>query len=366
MSAPNQPAPHVDHEPPHPPEVWTRFVLLFLLLLVLQLGAVTGMNYLVNPRGMYATTLLRPVVANVRAEKAYLLMHMQPKPQALILGSSRVMKIAPATVERLTGLRTFNAGNLTAYTEDHYVTLRYAMEQAGAKPRLLLLGLELEALHDHEPMNEFLLEVNPVSAFLQKGENRQGHWKRLVKLLSWNESELSLRSLRHRAAGSQEAEPALRIEPDGRLVYVQLEKDLARGTLNLETLVQQSSVMAMRRYQNYRSLSADRLDYLRATLRYAKERNLRVIVFLTPVHHAVREALKPYAAKDAEFAEAMRQAAERWGAEFHDLRDVESFGGRPEGFYDGTHVDDDNADRLATWLLGATKPQASNQPHALQ
>lgn len=339
---------------------------LFLLLLALQLGAVAGMNYLVNPRGMYATTLLRPVVANVRAEKAYLLMHMQPKPQALILGSSRVMKIAPATVERLTGLRTFNAGNLTAYTEDHYVTLRYAMEQAGAQPRLLLLGLELEALHDHEPMNEFLLEVNPVSAFLQKGENRQGYWKRLVKLLSWNESELSLRSLRHWTAKSKQAEPALRIEPDGRLVYVQLEKDLARGTLNLETLVRQSSVMAMRRYQNYRSLSADRLDYLHATLRYAREHNLRVIVFLTPVHHAVRESLKPYAAKDAEFAAAMQQAAERWGAEFHDLRDVESFGGRPEGFYDGTHVDDDNADRLATWLLGATKPQASNQPHALQ
>ncbi len=335
-------------------------------MLALQLGAVAGMNYLVNPRGMYSTALLRPVVANVRAEKAYLLKHMQPKPRALILGSSRVMKIAPATVERLTGLRTFNAGNLTAYTEDDYVTLRYAVEQAGAQPRLVLLGLELEALHDHEPMNEFLLEVNPISAFLQKGENRQGYWKRLVQLLSWNESELSLRSLRHWTAGAKETEPALRIESDGRLVYVQLERDLARGTLNLETLVRQSSVMAIRRYQNYRSLSADRLDYLHATLRYARERNLRVIVFLTPMHHVVREELKPYAAREAEFADAMRQAAARWGAEFHDLRNVESFGGRPEGFYDGTHVDDDNADRLAAWLLGAAKPQAPDQKRALQ
>jgi len=156
MSAPPATPTERGQVQPPAPEVWNRFVRWFLLLLALQLGVVATMNYLVNPRGMHSTTLLRPVVANVRAEKAYLLKHMQPKPQALILGSSRVMKIAPATVERLTRLRTFSAGNLTAYTEDHYVTLRYAVEQAGAQPRLVLLGLELEALHDHEPMNEFL------------------------------------------------------------------------------------------------------------------------------------------------------------------------------------------------------------------
>ncbi len=366
MSTNHPQLPPVDQVQPHPPESWTRFVRVFLLLLALQLATVAGMNYLVNPRGMYATALLRPVVANVRAEKAYLLQHMQPKPQALILGSSRVMKIAPATVERLTGLRTFNAGNLTAYTEDHYVTLRYAVEQAGAQPRLLLLGLELESLHDHEPMNEFLLEVNPISAFLQKGETRYGYWKRVVNLLSWNESKLSLRSLRHWTVGSQSAEPALRIDPDGRLVYVQLEKDLARGTLNLETLVQQSSVAAIRRYETYRTLSADRLDYLHQTLRYARERNMRAVVFLTPIHHAVRADLKSFAAKDAEFVAAIRDAAARWGAEFHDLRNVESFGGRPDGFYDGTHIDDGNADRLAAFLLKQAKPQAVDQQRALQ
>ncbi len=366
MSLDPQILPTEEHLSQPPPEAWLRFVRWFLVLLGLQLGALAAMNYLVNPRGMHATSLLPPVAANLRAEKAYLLKHMQPQPQALILGSSRVMKIAPATVERLTGLRTFNAGNLTAYAEDHYVMLRYAVDQAGAQPRLVLLGLELEALHDQEPMNEFLLERNPFSAFLQKGENRHGRWNRLVKLLSWNETRLSLRSLQHWAAVSKPAEPQLRIDPDGRLVYVHLEKALAAGTLNLESLVQQSARMAIRRYQNYKSPSADRLDYLDATLRYAKERNIRVIVFLTPVHRAVRAELKPYAAKDAEFAAAIQQAAARWSAEFHDLRDVESFRGRPDGFYDGTHVDADNADRIAIRLLGPAGPQAARENHALQ
>ncbi len=347
------------------PHAWPRFVRWFLVLLGLQLGALAILNYLVNPRGIHPISLLPPVAANVRAEKAYLLKQMQPKPQALILGSSRVMKIAPSTVERLTGLGAFNAGNLSAYTEDHYVMLRYAVERAGVQPRLVLLGLELEALHDQEPMNEFLLEPNSISAFLLKGENRHGRWNRLRKLLSWNETRLSLRSLRHWAAASTPAEPQLRIDPDGRLVYVHLESALAAGTLRLETLVQQSARMAIRRYQNYRSPSADRLDYLDATLRYAGERNIRVVVFLTPVHRAVRAELKPYAAKDAEFAAAVQQAAARWNAEFHDLRDVEAFHGRPDGFYDGTHVDDDNADRIAVRLL-APAPQAARRTHALQ
>jgi hypothetical protein len=336
-------------------------------MLVLQLAAVAAVNYLVNPRGMYPTALLPPVVANVRAEKAYLLKHMRPKPQALILGSSRVMKIAPSTVERISGLRAFNAGNLSAYAEDHYVTLRYAVERAGVEPRLVLLGLELEALHDREPMNEFLLEPNPVSAFLQNGENRNGQWKRLIKLLSWQESALSVRSLRQGTDGSNRAQPALRIEPDGRLVYTLLERARANGTLDLESLVQQSAAMAVLRYQNFSSPSADRLTYLDATLRYASERNIRVVVFLTPIHRAVREQLAPFATrKDAEFVSAVRKLAARWSAEFHDLRDVEAFGGQPDGFYDGTHVDEDNADRLAAYLLGKPVTPASRESGALQ
>lgn len=343
---------------PLPPEAWSRFLRRFLFLLGLQLGAVAGLNFLVNPQGIYRAALLPPVVADLRAEKAYLLQHTQPKPQALILGSSRVMKIAPRTVERLTGLRTFNAGILSAYTEDDYATLRYAVERAEVRPQLVVLGVELEALHDHEPVNESLLDFDSMSAFLQKGEGGSRRWRHIAQLLSWDQTGLSLRSLRHWAGGSSETEAAFRIDPDGRLVYVSLERALANGTLDLGSLVRQSAALALGRYQNYGSVSADRLAYLEATLRYCKERNIRVVVFLTPIHHAVRQELTPYAQKDAEFASVVEQAAARWGAEFHDLRDVETFGGRPDGFYDGTHVDDDNADRMAAWLLATAATRA--------
>src|SRR5205814_5789343 len=99
------------------------------------------------------------------------------KPEALLLGSSRLMTIAPSEVEKRTGLRTFNAAVNAAYTEDFYVLLRYAMERAGARPKLVLIGLDVEALHNHEPENEYLLQPNALGAYLQKGESRGGAWR---------------------------------------------------------------------------------------------------------------------------------------------------------------------------------------------
>src|SRR5947209_1539844 len=59
----------------------------------------------------------------------------------LILGSSRSMILPPAALDRLTGLRFFNAGVFGGLPEDHLAVYRLLFEQ-GARPTVLFLGLE--------------------------------------------------------------------------------------------------------------------------------------------------------------------------------------------------------------------------------
>src|SRR3954465_808069 len=74
---------------------WRGFVRRFLALLVGLLAAIGLLNYLVNPEGIYAPKRVPPVTWNVRAQKADLLSKAEPKPEALLFGSSRLMTIQP-------------------------------------------------------------------------------------------------------------------------------------------------------------------------------------------------------------------------------------------------------------------------------
>ncbi|MCU0915860.1 MAG: hypothetical protein MUC88_15055 [Planctomycetes bacterium] len=108
---------------------------LFLSLSLVALGVH------VDPRGTFGTSKYPVLVATCRVEKLMLLTAAHPKPQALILGSSHCMRLCPAVVEKATGLSTFNLSVNSGKMEDFLALLEYALNDAGLKPRLILLGV---------------------------------------------------------------------------------------------------------------------------------------------------------------------------------------------------------------------------------
>jgi len=330
--------------------VWRKFVRGFLVLLIVLVAAIGLLNYLVNPEGIYATHLLPPVTWNTRAAKTELL--AQAKPEALILGSSRLMTISPSEVEHATGLRTFNASVNAAYAEDFYVLLRYAVERAGARPKLILIGLDAEAFHDHEPENEYLLQPNALGGYLQKGEGRGAAWHRFTNLFTVYQTKLSFLSLYDRMGGKKVN--AVEFAADGSLREDPWQRQRAAGNYDLAGKIAGTEAEYIPRYKSYTAVSRDRLDYLAATLRYAHEHGARVIVFATPVHPELERALAPfgYERRKKEAYASARIVAAFDGAEFLDLSHPESFGGSAEHFYDGVHVDAENAAQLMRTVLG--------------
>ena len=333
---------------------WRGFVRHFLALLIGVLVLIGLLNYFVNPTGLHAPKLLPTVNWNVRATKTELLQHAQPKPEALILGSSRAMKIQPALVQQLTGLATFNATVEGAMTEDDYVMLRYACERAGAQPKLLIIGVDVEAFHNARPSNVALLISDELSE-LAPGGTRLSEWKKFTRLYSWEETKLTWRSLRHVVIGYPTTWN--RFDADGYLHYLLYEKERAAGNYPLQRRIDAFADDYSTRFTGYTQLSPERVEYLHDIMDYARQRHMRVILFLTTLHPRVIQVVesKGYEQRYAEVKQLLEQMKQQYGSEVFDFSTVDKFGGQNDWFYDGAHIDERNADLITHKMLDGYK-----------
>ncbi len=275
----------------------------------------------------------------------------QPRPEALIIGSSRIMKLDPELVERMTGLPTFNAGVNTAMTEDYYVLLRYALEHAHLPLKLVIVGVDVDAFHDREPINDYLLQPNLLGSYLQKGEARHATWKRFTTLFNGYQTKLSFVSLWDSLIHKHKE--VYHFEPNGYLHFDKFEAERATGHYDLDSKIAVTVDQYLRRYEGYNRLSAERLDYFERMLRYAREHQLRVLVFLTPAHPKLLAALdaRHYEERRKEVLDAVGEICSRYKVPFKDLSRIEQFDGRAANFFDGVHPDETNSAKIVNVLL---------------
>ena len=325
---------------------WPGFGQAFLAALGLLLLGIALLNFFVNPMGIYPTRLIPTATWNTRDMKAELLDHASPKPEALILGSSTAMKLAPAEVERLTGLPTFNAAVAGGLAEDYYYMLRYSVERAHADLKLVIIGVDVEAFHNHLPMDETLLESESLRYLFPRNELLL-EWKRVYKLFTLQQLRLSVRSLRLRTLVKTH------LEPDGYLRYDIHEKERAGGHYDLDSKVEEKAGEYLDRYSGYTGISAERQKYLEDTLRYCHERGIKAVLFVTPLHPRVVAAInsKGYGDRKKEVLAMLGRVSKEWNVPVYDFSSIENFGGNPTWFYDGVHTDERNSDLMTVQLL---------------
>jgi hypothetical protein len=318
---------------------WRHFIVRFLLAATVGFIFIAILNYLVNPEGLYATHCFPQLLWGSRPQKAALLESARPAPQALILGSSRIMNLA-AELQRLTGLASFNAGVDGAKPEDFYILLRYAVEKAHLKPQLLVIGCDVEVFHNYEAMHPYLERPSELASFLRRKESRYWRWSVFTRLLSFEETELSLISLYKVLRG--EKRTFSHVDEDGRTHYDEWEQMRASPQFDLWREIAATVDHYGLRYDEYTGMSPERLEYFDATLQYARQRGMDVVVFLTPVHPSVEAGLSShgYEARKREVTAALERICAKWDVPFYDFSSPASFGGDTSRFYDGVHYDD--------------------------
>jgi hypothetical protein len=133
-------------------------------------------------------------------------------------------------------------------------------------------------------------------------------------------------------------------DPDGYLHYIAMENQVAAGTFKLNAT--QNLANYTERYNVPPTLNPVRVGLFELLLIRAQEKGIKVRLFATPFHPDMIKGLKQVEAYNQVQAAALpylQALPSRFpNVTFHDLTDVASFGGDPNGFFDGVHYRQEN------------------------
>ncbi len=324
------------------------------------LALVAAVNYFVNPLGYYPTRFLPPLAWSSRREKVTLL-RARPATEVLVVGSSRSMKLAPRDIEALVGRPTFNAAVDSASVEDWDAIVRYAVERCHAPLNEIVLGIDVEALRNDlepDPRLSATRELRPLLAWSYSLDYYITASKALVEFEQLDQSARSVRFhlTRYPPVWS-------RFDADGFLHYVVWEARVAAGTFVPEYDASMREYDS--RFSGFTHLDERRCEAFRSLLSYARARRIAVRAFITPLSPRLLAHLRETANFDR-LHEIVVDYVRGLSAQFSnfsvvDMTEVASWGGDPEGFFDGAHADDANARRLVNALL-TQGPAAERAP----
>jgi hypothetical protein len=321
---------------------------------------VVAINVVVNPLGYFPTRKFRPLTWSTRVAKSQTMARIAPC-EVIVLGSSRSMQLDPAVIRSVTGRSAYNAAVDSAKAEDWLATTRYAVESLRWPVREILLGVDVEGLHNHAPPDGRLGGAPAIARHLPIEFQARVLGEVLSSSLSQSQLLSSIRSVRFAMTGHPEDTSTL--SDDGMLTYVKFEREIAAGTFrpDLQGTVQSYDG----RFAGMTALDASRLSALRALAQLASSRGIRVRAFVSPLHRSVvahLEQKRSFSTLRAATVAALEQLRNEFPGTLSvvDYTDVRAFGGDPELFYDSAHIRTATANLLIHALL------RSQPGHAVQ
>jgi hypothetical protein len=314
------------------------------LTAALILSLVAGLNYLVNPFGMYSPRLFEPIVLHSRTEKMRLYRAAQPAPEIVILGSSSSFTMPPAYISQRTGRPAFNASLHGGVPEDYLAFLRY-IASIDKVPKVLIVPLSVELVRPNLPTG--FEPHNPLRPYLDRTlfDPLAG----LRWLFTLEQTRASFRLL----AAEQSGRPPshYRFDADGWAHF-------ADTGASLDQIV--DSYLATKEWGRglyaFERLDETQMSYFRQFLALARRLHVKVIVYLPPLYPravALYERETNLLALRAQLMEHLRAwQGEGLVAAVHDFTRIESFGGQAAEFHDLAHPSADASRRMLDLLLG--------------
>jgi hypothetical protein len=328
------------------------FFRAFLTTFLVAIALVASLNLAVDPYGQYGTGMVPPMVRASRAEK--LAQIAMARPAGLVLGSSRVMKLETAELTSRTGLPFFNAGVYFGRPEDYLAITRASREALGEWPKMLVVGVDVDAFVESPGPDAELLRDPKLRAVAADSLSIADRLRPLRELLSWKQSLSSLRSL---ATDRKEMSDGGRDEtfaPTGEIVYHRRDRERAAGTYDFAAALADSRRDYTRLYAGYTRLCPRRVAAWRTLCELCEREGIALHAFVTtwqPELAAVLDKTSRLAERRVEVVGLLEETAPRGGS-VRDFSDLASFGGAAGDFVDGVHPTETNTRRMIAKLLG--------------
>jgi hypothetical protein len=344
-----------------------KFLTLFLVAVaLLSLVYAAGIRT-IDPRGEFGTGLFPTIGLDARTDKMRLFAEAaaHSAPEGLILGSSRAMKVSPRALEQATGNRFFNFAVDNARAEDYLAIYRWVRRQ-GVRLERLVIGLDVEALHDDDrpeasllraaPLMETLAETRPAEPGLLAPLRRFALMRAVKRYKATFTIEYvseALQAVRFFLRPEMQPLPLMDFEPDGYLRYRRWEMERASGRFRFEQDLERCLTKSVGRFEHMTGLSPRRRGHLRTLLDEAHADGAQVVLFITSLHPLTTrhlEAHTRYARLLAATRDYVRELSSHEAVGAYDFSDPRMYDGRDSGFYDCLHVDESNAQRMIAAL----------------
>ena len=328
-----------------------KFIAVFFFSAAGFMLAIFALAVIVDPYNIFGLNIFRPILLTNRTEKLRLLRDADPKPEAIILGSSRVFKMDPKKVEKLTGLTTFNASVSYARPEEHFAMASYIVNDLGITPKLFIVGVNLGEFNNDETdsqtinnpdlrkylgIDRKILAITLLRTFKERFNPR--YLRDIFVTIFWNSRGFPNPAITFDAAGGQVFDRSHEPNPEDINVTLNLAQDLFRNTT---------------------VLNPERRRYFTEFLAFAQKHNVRVTVFLLPFPPEVLQSLAETTSYPTLQSELLREA-ETWkkeyGIMFFDFSSPEKFGGLPTDFDDATHPSHRNIDLMTERIFKRFRP----------
>ncbi len=333
-------------------------VLLGTVLIALV--PVMLMNLLVDPFAIYGVGIFPRTEVSGYDEKLALLDEFEPKPECLIIGSSRTLAFDPDVVEELIGKRTFNFSGPGARAEIIYATLNIALNDFNSPIDTLIIGVDPESFHPTLPIQPEVAYIDDFSRYFKYDDvGKMTLGERFRRLLSFEMTQESVGSIR-KLIKERYGIRKMVVSENGLATWIQRERDIADGTFDLQNRLDQR----VRKYperslflSSFTELSEVRIQYWEDLLEICRENNIRVYAFLPSTHPQLYDLYKSIGADGiiGEVSDYLESSISEIDGVYRDYTSIESFGGNPDDFYDEIHMRPQNCELLLRDLLGESE-----------
>jgi len=287
-----------------------------------------------------------PSVGN-RATKTLYYRKASPPPEALILGNSAAFKYAPATVERLTGLRAFNGA--VRGGEPHYFLAFTRMALERHAPRLILASVHANSFV-HAPHFIDGLQNSPLGGYVGLHRANGDRWNRFRK----EARKKALRALgwvlRHFSSRGR-WRPPIRFDRDG-LAHLRYEDRVFSPSREPDRIPHVARYL--QHFQEPRPLDAAQCQAFETWLALCQTHRIRTIVMLAPWHPFLLELLYErtrFPETHEQIVEYMAKLQSTHDFTFFDFTRLETFGGDVDDYFDSRHFSHLAADRILEQIL---------------
>jgi hypothetical protein len=336
-----------------------HFALLYLLSFLLSAAGVYALNFYGNVQGIFPSPW-HPAQTQ-RAWKTRQLIRLQNSsrpPQALILGSSRIMQMRPAYIEAITGKPTFNYAVYSGRMVDLFAQLRLILQQKNHAD-LLIVGIEENTFNSD--IAPFQLQLAGAPALF-----REVAYPKNLKIIlripqsvdlhfTWQ----NLLSVLRNPIGVEHPERLMSeddiIMEDGyqirhSVLLARLQgKDLLRWNLMQHISGAERNTGPM----NFQS-DPDAWLLFEKFLDLARSQQIDVYVVLTPVHPEFEKYM--VMPDDPQYRQRLsgqvREMCGKYSCKYFDFSNLNSFGGDPDEFWDGLHQTPANLQRISNVMFG--------------